>query len=291
LIVLRGNAADEIVRVADEENVDLIVIATHGRTGLDRLIFGSVAGKVVQLAKCPVLTIVSRPSKERGEKTHPKKGGLAMSATEMTSPEEKMEKKKAYQEKIEGQLREWGAKIDELKARAETSKTELKMKYEKQIEDLRSKQEVVQQKLHEFKESGEETWEEIKTTIEKGMNDLKDSFDRAVSKIKEKGGEAVERASMKKKAYVKKMEVQLKEWGSEIDLLKAKAEKSKAEAKLTYLKQIKELKSKQASLKRKLHELKGSGDEAWVDFKEGMEVALSDMKKALKQAASRFKKR
>jgi chromosome segregation ATPase len=255
------------------------------------LIFGSVAGRVVQLAKRPVLTIVSRPFKERGEEAHPKKGGLAMFETEMRSPEEKTEKRKAYQEKIEVQLKEWRAKIDELKAKAETSKTELKMKYEKQIEDLRAKQEVVQQKLHEFKESGEETWEEIKTALEKGLNELKDSFDRTVSKVKEKGEEAVERASKKKKAYVKKMEAQLKEWGSEIDLLKAKAEKSKAEAKITYLKQIKELKSKQASLKRKLQELKGSGDEAWVDFKEGMEVALSDMKKALKQAASRFKKR
>jgi archaellum component FlaC len=235
--------------------------------------------------------ILGRSFKGGGEEGHPKKGGLIMSTTEMKSPEEKTEKKKAYQEKVEGQLKEWGAKIEELRAKAETSRTELKIKYEKQIEDLRAKQEAVQQKLREFKESGEETWEEIKTSLEKGLNDLKDSFDRTVSKIKKKGEEAVERASKKRKAYVKKMEIQLKDWSAEIDLLRAKAEKSKAEAKLTYLKQIKELKSKQASLKRKLRELKGSGDEAWVDFKEGMEVALNDMKRALKQAASRFKKK
>ncbi len=39
LIVLRGNAAEEIVKVAEGEKVDLIVIATRGRTGLDRLLF------------------------------------------------------------------------------------------------------------------------------------------------------------------------------------------------------------------------------------------------------------
>jgi len=54
--VLQGDAAHEIVRVADDENIDLIVISTHGETGLGHLIFGSVAEKVVRLAPCPVLT-------------------------------------------------------------------------------------------------------------------------------------------------------------------------------------------------------------------------------------------
>lgn len=55
--VVRGEAAHEIVRIAAEEKVDLIVIATHGVTGWRRFIFGSVAEKVVRLAPCPVLTI------------------------------------------------------------------------------------------------------------------------------------------------------------------------------------------------------------------------------------------
>jgi nucleotide-binding universal stress UspA family protein len=67
LIVVRGNAADEIIRIADEEKVDLIVIATRGLTGLDRLIFGSVAEKVVRLARCPALTVTGQPAKEESE--------------------------------------------------------------------------------------------------------------------------------------------------------------------------------------------------------------------------------
>lgn len=290
LIVLRGNPADEIVRTADEEDADLIVIATHGRTGLDRLIFGSVAEKVVRFAKCPVLTVTSQPSKEESEEPRPEKGELAMSTTEMKSPEEKSEKKKAYQEKIEAQLKEWGAKIDELKVKAETSKAELKIKYGKQIENLRAKQEVVHQKLREFKESGEETWEEIKTGLDKGLDELKGSFDRTILKFKEKGEEAAERVSRKKEAYARKIETQLKEWSVKIDILKAKAEKSKAEVKIKYLEQIEELKSRQGALKQRLGELKESGDEAWEDFKDGLEDALDEMKKALKRAASRFKK-
>ncbi len=55
--VLIGYAAEEIVSKADEENADLIIMGTHGRTGLDRILFGSVAEKVVKHAKMPVLTV------------------------------------------------------------------------------------------------------------------------------------------------------------------------------------------------------------------------------------------
>jgi nucleotide-binding universal stress UspA family protein len=280
LIVLRGNAADEIVRVSEEEKADLIVIATRGRTGLDRLIFGSVAEKVVRLAKCPVLAVTGRPEK----------GESSMSTTDIKSPEGKSEKKKAYQEKIEAQLKEWAAKIDELKVKAEKSKAELRIKYEKQIEDLRTKQDVVQQRLRELRESGEETWQGLKAGTEKSLEELKGSLDRAFSAFKEKREEVAEKVSKKKVVYERKIEAQLKEWGAQIDVLKAKAEKSKAEAKVAYLKQIEELRNKQESVKEKVHDLRASGDEAWEDVKKGVDNALTDLKKALKRAASRFKK-
>jgi universal stress protein A len=56
-IIGHGDAADEIVRIGEEEKADLIVIATHGMTGWRHLIFGSVAEKVVRRAGCPVLTV------------------------------------------------------------------------------------------------------------------------------------------------------------------------------------------------------------------------------------------
>jgi len=52
-----GNAAHEIVRYAEEEKMDLIVIATHGHTGFHHFVVGSVAEKVIRLAHCPVLAI------------------------------------------------------------------------------------------------------------------------------------------------------------------------------------------------------------------------------------------
>ncbi|OGR40069.1 MAG: universal stress protein [Desulfovibrionales bacterium GWA2_65_9] len=59
--VVTGYAAEEIFGMAIKEDVDLIIMGTHGRKGIDRILFGSVAEKVVKGAKCPVLTI--RPSK------------------------------------------------------------------------------------------------------------------------------------------------------------------------------------------------------------------------------------
>jgi nucleotide-binding universal stress UspA family protein len=56
-VLASGDPAREIIREAEDQSIDLIVIATHGLTGWGRLLFGSVAEKVVRLAPCPVLTI------------------------------------------------------------------------------------------------------------------------------------------------------------------------------------------------------------------------------------------
>lgn len=60
-LVVHGNVAGEIVNVANKENVDLIVMATHGTTGWQRFVFGSVAEKVIRMAYCPVLSIQFPP--------------------------------------------------------------------------------------------------------------------------------------------------------------------------------------------------------------------------------------
>lgn len=62
----------EILRIAEHNNVDLVVIATHGMTGWHRLAFGSVAEKVVRLASCPVLVLRANPAEQDASS---KKGG------------------------------------------------------------------------------------------------------------------------------------------------------------------------------------------------------------------------
>jgi nucleotide-binding universal stress UspA family protein len=58
-LVVSSNAAEGICRYAEKEDIDLIVVSTHGRTGLAHLLIGSVAEKVVRHAPCPVLTVRS----------------------------------------------------------------------------------------------------------------------------------------------------------------------------------------------------------------------------------------
>jgi nucleotide-binding universal stress UspA family protein len=57
--LLRGAPAFEIIDEARRRRADLIVMGTHGRTGLQHLVLGSVAERVVRLAACPVLTVGS----------------------------------------------------------------------------------------------------------------------------------------------------------------------------------------------------------------------------------------
>jgi nucleotide-binding universal stress UspA family protein len=55
--ILEGRPADRIVHAARVRRADLIVMGTRGRTGLPRLLLGSVASRVVSMSPCPVLTV------------------------------------------------------------------------------------------------------------------------------------------------------------------------------------------------------------------------------------------
>jgi nucleotide-binding universal stress UspA family protein len=66
-VIVHGDAAAEIVRVASEREVDLIVVSSHGRTGLGRILFGSTAEAVVRHASCPVLVVKPPPQEEESD--------------------------------------------------------------------------------------------------------------------------------------------------------------------------------------------------------------------------------
>jgi len=63
-VIRTGHAAEEITRFSQEEHVDLIVMATHGRTGVKHALLGSVAEKVVRFSAVPVMTVKPLPVRE-----------------------------------------------------------------------------------------------------------------------------------------------------------------------------------------------------------------------------------
>lgn len=78
------------------------------------------------------------------------------------------------------------------------------------------------------------------------------------------------------------------EWDAKIDTLKAKADKTEADAQLEYHKEIEELRSMQDETSSKLNELKEASDDAWEDLKVGMDSAWDSLSGAVKSAISRF---
>jgi len=59
-LTMEGDPARQIVRAARSKRADLVVLGTHGRTGLARFIVGSLAARVVATAPCPVVTVRGR---------------------------------------------------------------------------------------------------------------------------------------------------------------------------------------------------------------------------------------
>ena len=94
------------------------------------------------------------------------------------------ENRKAYEEKLDAQLKEWNAEIALLKAKAENAKADKKMDYYKIINALEQKQEEAQTKLQELKTAGDEAWEAVKGGAEKVWAEVKSTYHDAASKFK-----------------------------------------------------------------------------------------------------------
>jgi nucleotide-binding universal stress UspA family protein len=65
-VIVEGDPSHEIVKVAQQQKCDLVVLGTHGRTGVRHLVLGSVAEKVVRRSTCPVLTVGPRADAPAG---------------------------------------------------------------------------------------------------------------------------------------------------------------------------------------------------------------------------------
>jgi hypothetical protein len=94
------------------------------------------------------------------------------------------DKRKAYEEKLDAQLKEWNAQIALLKAKAENAKAGARIDYYKAIDALENKQNKAKTKLQELKTSGDEAWEVAKAGAEKVWAEVKTAYHDAASRFK-----------------------------------------------------------------------------------------------------------
>jgi ribosome-associated translation inhibitor RaiA len=78
--------------------------------------------------------------------------------------------------KMETQLKKWGAKLDELIAKADEASTEAKVDYHKRVDELKAKHQAATAKLDELKAAGSEKWDSFKTGIESAWSELETAF-------------------------------------------------------------------------------------------------------------------
>jgi chromosome segregation ATPase len=92
--------------------------------------------------------------------------------------------KESYQEKLEAQIKEWSAKLTELKAKADKAGAEAKVQMNQQIDQLRARTETAQQKLNEIKAASADTWEHLKASSEKAVEEMKKTWGSLKSKFR-----------------------------------------------------------------------------------------------------------
>jgi iron-sulfur cluster repair protein YtfE (RIC family) len=91
--------------------------------------------------------------------------------------------KEAYQEKYEAQIREWSAKLQEYKAKADKASADAKIQMHQQIDHLQAKKEAAQQKLKEIKAASGDSWEALKAGSERALEEMKKTWEEMKAKF------------------------------------------------------------------------------------------------------------
>jgi hypothetical protein len=94
------------------------------------------------------------------------------------------EKRKIYYEKLDAQLDEWGAQIDQLKAKSATVKAEIVQDYKQALDNLQRKHAEGLIRLKELKASGDDAWDDLVAGLEKILAEGKAAYHNAVSRFK-----------------------------------------------------------------------------------------------------------
>lgn len=92
--------------------------------------------------------------------------------------------KRAFQEKLEAQLREWDERLDDLQAKAQALKATARKESAKQIKALGEMRALAATRLQELRRHSEDAWEDMKEGIEKSWKEMRDAIEQAAKRFK-----------------------------------------------------------------------------------------------------------
>jgi multidrug resistance efflux pump len=95
-----------------------------------------------------------------------------------------MDKKDAYVEKLQSQLKEWSIEIDRLKAKADVAKADAQLEYHKRVEELRAMHGKASKKLDELKAASDGAWDDLKTGADASWDALSNAIKSALAHFK-----------------------------------------------------------------------------------------------------------
>lgn len=95
-----------------------------------------------------------------------------------------MDTKEAYKQKMEAHLKEWGAQINLLAAKAASANADAKLKYAQDLDKLRDKQRQANAKMKELEEASGDAWDKVKSSADELWDDLKSGVSHTMDKFK-----------------------------------------------------------------------------------------------------------
>ena len=95
-----------------------------------------------------------------------------------------MASRQAYVQKLNAQLKEWDAKLDQLSAKAQKATADARINYENELEGLKARRGVAQKKLEELGQRGENAWEDMKDGIERVWDEMGKAVEKVAARFK-----------------------------------------------------------------------------------------------------------
>ena len=89
-----------------------------------------------------------------------------------------MASKAAYQQKLEAQIKEWDARMAQLRARAHLAAADVRIRYENELEELARQRKSMQHMLEDMSRHGEHAWQDVKEGVEKARVEMSRALDR-----------------------------------------------------------------------------------------------------------------